>query len=195
MAKIKEPTAGHTTASPKLLATARLIRDLDSNAKKTKLQKVLYRVQGWSLACLGSPLFPETPRAYKNGPVYPSILADDTYYKGSAVAHADTSVLTPDEVLLITSQVSEYLGTTAKQMSDATHEENAWIEARGDLSADASGTESIGHDAMLRDILLTPPSKAPTLAGAQLGPQCMPASDFFETEKARWAVALDLLSA
>ncbi|MDR1404855.1 MAG: DUF4065 domain-containing protein [Candidatus Methanoplasma sp.] len=48
-------------------------KDSDDPMTHLRVQKLLYFAQGWSLACLGRPLFSDDTEAWQHGPVVPSV--------------------------------------------------------------------------------------------------------------------------
>jgi uncharacterized phage-associated protein len=109
-----------------------------------QLQKLLYYVQGWSLAMRGGPMFSERIEAWAHGPVvrdvYPSF-AHHGYLPitSSATSTADDLVscpheLKPEECQLIRSVWEAYKGFSASHLWSMTHAERPWIDARGDAA-------------------------------------------------------------
>ena len=116
-----------------------------------KLQKLLYYCQGWHLAWDGEPLFDATIEAWANGPVVREIyeqhrqkyLLTPPWPPGSSPsALRDNERTTVDEI------VRAYGPWTADQLSQTTHRERPWQEARGDLYPTARGTAPIDTDTM-----------------------------------------------
>ena len=64
------------TDQNKVFTVAERILATDLSCDKMKLHKLLYYVQGWSQAWTGRPLFQEAPEAWKFGPVYKSVYAE-----------------------------------------------------------------------------------------------------------------------
>lgn len=99
-----------------------------------KLQKLCYYSQGWSLAWDSVPLYPESIEAWANGPV-----TVDLYraHRGKfRVGPADLSMgnagnLTQDQIDTIDAVLEGYGHLTGQQLSDKTHNERPWLEARG----------------------------------------------------------------
>lgn len=98
-----------------------------------RLQKLLYYVQGWSLAIRGRPMFLESIESWEHGPVVPEVWH---VYKG----HKATPLPTPPHRARITAadaEFVEYLWAHYKQFSATelrrkTHQERPWLLARGD---------------------------------------------------------------
>lgn len=114
-----------------------------------KLQKLVYYSQAWSLVWDQRPLFPERIEAWANGPVCPDLYA---LHRGQFIvgnlAIGNPDALQPDERETIDA-VLEYYGDKHPQwLSDLTHAESPWRDARGDLPPGASCQREISHEAM-----------------------------------------------
>lgn len=96
-----------------------------------KLQKLLYYSQAWSLVWDETPLFREPIEAWANGPVvrevyelHRGVFAVDHWPQGDAGNLAQPQRDTVDAVL------EHYGSKPAQYLSDLTHEERPWKEAR-----------------------------------------------------------------
>lgn len=97
-----------------------------------KLQKLVYYSKAWSLVWDGDPLFPEAIEAWANGPVCPELfyahkgvfLIDENDISG------DISVFSKDQKATMNAIVRDYGEKTASELSDLTHSEAPWIDAR-----------------------------------------------------------------
>lgn len=116
-----------------------------------KLQKLCYYSQAWSLVWDDRSLFDDRIEAWANGPVAPSLYAvhrgqfrvDETLDGLGDPAHLDQDAIdTIDAVLHF------YGGKSAVALSDLTHRESPWREARGELPAGARGCTEITQEAM-----------------------------------------------
>lgn len=100
-----------------------------------KLQKLCYYAQSWSLAWDERPLFDEDFEAWANGPVCPKL-----YYSHQGKFELPCNFFapksfefTPDQTETI-DKVIEYYGDKSPQwLSDLTHKEAPWLDARGDV--------------------------------------------------------------
>lgn len=103
-----------------------------------KVQKLLYYAQGWSLAKFGKPLFDEDLQAWAHGPVCRSVY---DYYKNCGFDPLPTKKVKASfgsSVLRLLTVVNDkYSIYSAKGLEAMTHKERPWLEARGDLPADA----------------------------------------------------------
>lgn len=99
-----------------------------------KLQKLVYYSQAWSLAWDGVALFDEDFQAWANGPVCPELYWQ---HKGQFVVNSstfstgDATVLTDTQVETIDAVLSSYGAHDSQWLSNLTHLERPWKEARG----------------------------------------------------------------
>jgi len=98
-----------------------------------RLQKLLYYAQGFSLAILGHPLFPEELEAWPNGPVVPELYGPYFRRYGSKVVSracgGDPKALSPEERDLVDRVFEVYRNYSASRLLDLTREELPWREA------------------------------------------------------------------
>ena len=115
-----------------------------------KLQKLVYYCQAWSLVWDERPLFPDRIEAWKNGPVVRSLynahsgrfLVEPGLFRDSPAALDQDALDTIDAV------INYYGNKTAQWLSDLTHAEDPWIEARQGLEDGDSGGREIGWGSM-----------------------------------------------
>ena len=114
-----------------------------------KLQKLVYYSQGWSLAWDGEPLFDEEIEAWANGPVVRDLFV---LHRGkftvSEWPEGDPEALTPDQRETIDAVLEGYGELTGQQLSDKTHTERPWIEARGNLAPGLFSNQVVNLDVM-----------------------------------------------
>ena len=115
-----------------------------------KLQKLCYYAQAWSLVWDEKPLFTAHIEAWANGPVIPRLY----------LAHRGRFKVAPDDIggnpnALTTVQretvdaVLEHYGDKSSQwLSQLTHMEAPWREARVDLAPGERGHAEIANEAM-----------------------------------------------
>ena len=114
-----------------------------------KLQKLVYYSQAWSLVWDEEPLFSERIEAWANGPVVRELFE---WHRGQfmidSILNGDPDRLdkTQEETVL---GVLEYYGPKPSQwLSDLTHLEDPWREARAGISEDQRGFTEITHAAL-----------------------------------------------
>jgi uncharacterized phage-associated protein len=114
-----------------------------------KLQKLVYYCQAWSLVWDEAPLFDESIEAWANGPVVPALynLHRGEYYV-SQLVQGDATSLNTNQIETITEVLSFYGEKTSQWLSDLTHMEAPWLEARKGLSPGQRGSQVISHSSM-----------------------------------------------
>lgn len=116
-----------------------------------KLQKLAYYSQAWSLVWDDRPLFRAKIKAWANGPVVPELYH---HHKGrfrvSEWRQGDSSKLNPDERATIDAVLAFYGTKSSQWLSDLTHNEAPWREARGGLPPGARGSQEITWESMAR---------------------------------------------
>lgn len=114
-----------------------------------KLQKLAYYSQAWSLVWDEAPLFEERIEAWANGPVAPELYANHRLqYMIEKLPAGDPAVLTSDQVETIDAILDYYGDKDSQWLSDLTHMERPWLDARGKLAPGERGNKVITHAAM-----------------------------------------------
>ena len=133
-----------------------------------KLQKLLYYIQSWFMVFYGrgNTLFRETPQAWVNGPVYPSIyhiykdkaanmcdhLDSSVFYDGDAIE--GLTILTyslgldADQIETLESVIMMYGRQSQNQLIWLTHSEQPWASARNGLAPFEKSEREISLDLM-----------------------------------------------
>lgn len=116
--------------------TAKYILERKGRLSTMKLQKLCYYAQVWSLVWDDAPLFEEDFEAWKNGPVCPELFF---YSKGefsvsAAEMKGNSGVLTPNQKETIDKVLEFYGEKNAQWLSQLTHMEDPWGEARRGIS-------------------------------------------------------------
>lgn len=115
-----------------------------------KLQKLVYYAQAWSLVWDERPLFPERIEAWANGPVCPDLYRWHQglfrVEKGNLPGNPGNIDATGAETI---QAVLKYYGDKSAQwLSDLTHSEAPWRDARAGLTDGERGNAPITHAAM-----------------------------------------------
>lgn len=111
-----------------------------------KLQKLVYYCQAWALVWDEEPLFEERIEAWANGPVVRSLYAAHrgAFTVGaSSFDHGDSAKLNAAQTETVDAVLDFYGGKDAQWLSDQTHCEQPWRQARAGLSDSDRGTSEI----------------------------------------------------
>jgi uncharacterized phage-associated protein len=96
-----------------------------------KLQKLVYYSQAWSLVWDEQPMFPERIEAWANGPVVRELYEGHRgLFRVSDWPQGDSGSLTPDARETIDAVLAFYGDKSAQWLSDLTHKEDPWRNAR-----------------------------------------------------------------
>jgi uncharacterized phage-associated protein len=116
-----------------------------------KLQKLVYYCQAWHLVWESRPLFTERIEAWANGPVVRDLYREHRRrFEVTAGIFPDGNParLTKAERETIDAVLKGYGNLKSFELSDMTHRERPWRDARGDLPAGAQCSNVITHAAM-----------------------------------------------
>lgn len=138
---------------PSILHVARKIVELmqDKGLTPLKLQKLAYYCQAWSLVWEGRPMFDEEFEAWANGPVNTRL-----YSKHKGTFGIGNDFLTQysgfkfdeQDLHTIESVLAFYGNKEPFYLSELTHQERPWKEARGNTPLGASCDNVIEKDIM-----------------------------------------------
>lgn len=129
---------------------ARFVLDKAGPVSTMKLQKIVFYSHAYSLVHRGTPLVPGRFEAWRNGPVLPELFR----------AHRGKFVLTPGELgsqsgtlglqeAEVIIKVVDRLGEmTGRELSEMTHREAPWRDARGDLGPSEPSSAVIENEAI-----------------------------------------------
>ena len=101
-----------------------------------KLQKLVYYCQAWSLVWEDKPLFAERIEAWANGPVVPILyqrLKGLFLVKSTNLQDGNPDALSPTEQETIDRVLGFYSKQNSQWLSDLTHLERPWQDARSGL--------------------------------------------------------------
>ncbi|MGV9006816.1 MAG: Panacea domain-containing protein [Brevundimonas sp.] len=114
-----------------------------------KLQKLVYYSQAWSLVWDERPLFPEKVQAWAGGPVVAELFqAHQGEFSARDEPKGDRKKLDATAKETIDAVIRDYGDKTGAWLSELTHCEKPWIDARKGLPDGARGTAEITHAAM-----------------------------------------------
>lgn len=109
-----------------------------------KLQKLVYYSQAWALVWDERPLFAEKIEAWTNGPVVPELYkVHRGQFKVSSWPLGDPANLTPTERETVDGVLAFYGDKASQWLSDLTHAESPWRDARIGLAPNDPGSREI----------------------------------------------------
>jgi uncharacterized phage-associated protein len=114
-----------------------------------KLQKLLYYSQAWSLVWDGRPMFLPRIEAWANGPVVPKVFK--TYqgkFRVSTALGGDKTCLKQVERETVDAVLKFYGDKDGFYLSELTHRERPWMEARKGVAPGEKSNNEITHAAM-----------------------------------------------
>lgn len=116
-----------------------------------KLQKLVYYAQAWALVWTEAPLFEEEIQAWTNGPVVPSLWEQHRgqYQVARGQFKGDPGKVCAEQRDVIDAVIAFYGSRNPQWLSDLTHMEDPWREARRGLPDGASSTHVISKASML----------------------------------------------
>jgi len=114
-----------------------------------KLQKLVYYSQAWSLVWDEAALFDEEIQAWANGPVVRTLY---DVHKGlftvKSLPIGNSAALTATERETIDSVLEFYGHRNSQWLSDLSHQESPWQDARANVPAGEPSSAPITHAAM-----------------------------------------------
>lgn len=115
-----------------------------------KLQKLVYYAQAWSLVWDDRPLFAEPIQAWANGPVCPALYAahKGRFQLNAGDLNGDPTSLDGKAIETVDAVLDAYGDRTSQWLSDLTHMEAPWKDARQGTPEGASSNAEISHAAM-----------------------------------------------
>lgn len=128
---------------------AKFIFDEHGSMTTMKLQKLAYYSQAWSLVWDDAPLFTDRIEAWANGPVIKSLYdLHKGKYSIDSWPHGDVSSLTSANKETITAVLDAYADYSALELSNLSHSEKPWIDARKNLDPSERGNSEITLESM-----------------------------------------------
>lgn len=114
-----------------------------------KLQKLLYYSQAWSLVWDERPLFSSKIEAWANGPVVREVFkAYQGQYKITQAKFGDKAGLKPVEKETVDAVLRYYGDKTGFFLSELTHRERPWLDARKGVAPGEMSDREITKAAM-----------------------------------------------
>ena len=136
---------------PSVLDVAQYILKQKGSMSAWKLQKLVYYSQAWSLVWDEKPIFPQKIEAWANGPVVRELYdAHRGLFTVHSVSGGNSGRLNQTQKDTVDAVLKLYGAKPAQWLSDLTHKERPWREARekAGLAAGERGNAEITVDAM-----------------------------------------------
>lgn len=135
---------------PSVFDTASYILSRCGPMTAMKLQKLCYYAQAWSLVWDERPLFGDRIEAWANGPVAPALYEAHRgkFQVVPGDIAGDPRALDQKAIETVDAVLRTYGDKTSQWLSDLTHAEGPWINARAGLAAGDRGNREITHAQM-----------------------------------------------
>lgn len=128
---------------------AAFILELNGPMTAMKLQKLVYYSQAWALVWDEEPIFQEDIEAWANGPVVPLLFKEHKgQFSVSAIAGGDPKALLEKQQNTVIAVLGYYGDKSSQWLSDLTHMEDPWKNARGGCADGDSCSSIITHAAL-----------------------------------------------
>jgi uncharacterized phage-associated protein len=109
-----------------------------------KLQKLVYYAQAWSLVWDEQPLFTETIEAWANGPVVRELYEKHRgQFRVSSWTAGDAAHLSRSQRDTVDAVLHFYGDKSSQWLSNLTHREDPWMDARAGLAPGQRGEAEI----------------------------------------------------
>lgn len=113
-----------------------------------KLHKLLYLSQRESLAITNEPLFPEALEGWKYGPVSKEVR---TLYTEDGMYYEDKRPLSAAATYIVKNVILQYGGLASWKLSEISHKEISWQNARKNLAPGENGNKPLSIDDIRKD--------------------------------------------
>jgi len=114
-----------------------------------KLQKLAFYAQAWHSVWADHPLFADRYEAWANGPVSPALYEKHRgFFTISEISGRGPDSLSDDEKTSVDVVIEFYGKYNGQQLSDLTHSENPWKNARSGLAPGERCNEEITVESM-----------------------------------------------
>lgn len=130
------------------LDVAAFIIERTGSISAMKLQKLVYYCQAWSLAWTGAPLFSNRIEAWEKGPVVRDLYAAHRGQFEVDTVPGNAVALSSDARRIVDAVLKTYNAFSPDALSDLTHSEAPWMDARTDVAPGARSNAEITQRAM-----------------------------------------------
>ena len=130
-----------------IMKAAGYLQQAKKDLSSFRLQKLLYYIQGISASFEPEPLFLDPCEAWANGPVYKEVFLK---YRSNEIDDMLGDLLSDNEREMIDCILECFGHYDGDTLVLFTHRETPWLEARGDLPADAPSDRIIPLESITR---------------------------------------------
>ena len=149
MDRMAQPVDHHGSQVVSVFDVAAYILGKAGIISAMKLQKLVYYSQAWSLVWDDKPLFDSKIEAWAFGPVAPQLYeAHRGEFLVKAIDRGDGERLNRDQRETVDAVLDFYSGMAPHDLSQLTHDERPWKEARTGLEPGERGHNEIPWDSM-----------------------------------------------
>lgn len=146
--KLKDIYELKENAKSKLFSASKYLVNKYGEMDIAKLQKLIYYCESWHLAFMSKPMFEYDFQAWANGPICPELYNfckrhDEFEISIDNFKDIEPPELTKEEKKIVDFVIKKYGNMTAKELSEATHKERPWLEARENIPTGAKSTNTI----------------------------------------------------
>ena len=113
-----------------------------------KLHKLLYLAQRECLAITNEPLFPEVFEGWKYGPVSKEVRA---LYTKDGMYYEEKRPLSAEGTYIVKNVILQYVGLESWKLSEISHRELSWRNARKNLADEENGNRPLLLDDIRKD--------------------------------------------
>lgn len=117
------------------------------NLDEMKLHKLLYFTQRESFAVLGRPAFEGDLEGWQYGPVSREVR---NHYRNGLIV-ADTQPISDDIEYVVNNVILEYGALASWKLSELSHQESSWQNARKGIGEDERGTKVLALTDIQKD--------------------------------------------
>ncbi|GAA1473621.1 DUF4065 domain-containing protein [Corynebacterium aurimucosum] len=125
-----------------------ILEQMKTPVTTMKLQKLVYYSQAWNLVWDEIPLFDSRIEAWANGPVVRDLFREHSgrFTVGPESGIGMSAGLTDSEKETVDAVIEAYGNLSGQQLSDLTHSERPWRQAREDIPEGAASSNPIDLD-------------------------------------------------
>ena len=146
----QDPRVGEVTVVASVLDVAAYILEKRGPMTAMKLQKLCYYSKAWHLVWEERPLFSNRIEAWANGPVIPDLYRQHRgHFRVEAIPEGSPAWLDENECESIDIVLEAYGPRSAHDLSELSHREDPWRDARKGTPEGARSQSEITDEALM----------------------------------------------